>query len=373
MDTGRTTDDPRAMSTSPAPAPNDGDEPHPGAAPRLALAEPGTDTSERVVMRRGTYIRVHQIEAPRASSWVRATFALMYAMAFSLAGHQLWGWGGEASATLFNHVFNNAIFIGATSMTAWRAYRFQAERLAWGCIAAALGFYCAGDLAWSILYADTEAPVTPADALYLLYSPLVFMGVVLLVRSRIRRFELDRWIDGLAAALIVATPGVVLVLEPTLRASEGTLLTKAVSVAYPLGDIIVLGAVVGVIALAGWYPGRAWIALALGLTCFVTADAFYSVENLEASYALGAPYEWLWPMAGLLVATAAWLRPVRHGEVHAWGWRAIALPVICQVAPMVMLFLNDQPASEQLLTTAVLAIVLVQLVVSRPRKPAELA
>ena len=50
----------------------------------------------------------------------------------------------------------------------------------------------------------------------------------------------------------------------------------------------------------------------------------------------------------------------------------IALPVLCQIAPIVLMFMKDEPASEQLLMSAVLAIVLVQLVVSRPRKPVEL-
>ncbi len=325
----------------------------------------------KVVRTRNTFIRVDPIAAPPTPRWVAATLVLLFVAAAALAAHQALGWWPGAKS-FFNHGVNNAIFVGAAGLTVWRAICFQAERLAWWTIAAGLTSYCLGDLVWSVFFADSDAAVTFADAMYLAFTPCMFVGIVLLVRSRIHRFELDRWIDGIAAALLVSAPAVVLILAPTIKASEGSVLVKTVSTAYPLGDIVLLGAVVGVIALAGWHPGRAWFTLALGLACFVAADSFYSVENLTGTYSLGGGYEFLWPLAGLLIATSAWMRPVRHGEVHAWGWRAIALPVLCQVAPIFLMFLKDEPASEQLIMSAVLAIVLVQLVVTRPRRPVEM-
>ncbi|MCW2920946.1 MAG: hypothetical protein JWL76_820 [Thermoleophilia bacterium] len=336
------------------------------------VAEPDAVPGAKIVRTRSTLIRVEPILAPPTPRWVAASLVFLYVSAAALGAHQALGWW-PGSTAFFSHGVNNVIFVGAAVLTMYRAVRFQAERLAWWTIAIGLTAYCLGDVVYSVFYADTDALVTPADALYLAFMPCMFAGIVLLVRSRISTFELDRWIDGIAAALLVSAPAVVLVLAPIIKASEGTLLVKSVSAAYPLTDIVLLGAVVGVIALAGWHPGRAWFALALGLAAFVAADSFYSVENLTGTYELGAWYEFMWPLAGLLIATSAWLRPVRHGEVHAWGWRAIALPVLCQIAPMVLMFLKDEPASEQLLMTAVLAIVLVQLVVSRPRRPAELA
>lgn len=337
--------------------------------PPRAAAD-GLPSRSRVLRGRSSFIEVEVLADPVLPRVLVVGFIAMYAMLAVLAAHQLFGFGGATFATLINHWFNNAVFIGAGLATAWRAIAIPSERVAWSVVAAAVLLYCSGDVAWTMFFAESEAPVTPADALYLGFAPLMFVGIVLLVRSRINRFELDRWIDGIAAALLVAAPGVVLILEPTIRASEGSLLVKAVSVAYPLNDIVLLGAVVGVIALAGWRPGRAWVTLALGLSCFVAADAFYSVENLTGTYSLGGAYEFLWPAAALLVATAAWMQPLRHRRVHAWGWRAIALPVLCQTAPIALLFLKDDPPSEQLLMSAVLAIVLVQLVVTRPRRPA---
>lgn len=338
----------------------------------VALPDIVSDAAEfpgsKVVRTRSTFIRVDPIIAPPTPRWVAATLILLFLAVAALGAHQALGWWPGANS-FFNHGVNNAIFVGAAGLTVWRAIRFQAERLAWWTIAVALTSYCLGDIVWSVFFADADAYVTFADVLYLAFTPCMFVGIVLLVRSRIRHFELDRWIDGIAAALLMSAPAVLLILAPTIRASEGSALVKAVSTAYPVGDIVLLGAVVGVIALAGWHPGRAWFTLALGLACFVAADSFYAVENLTGTYSLGGAYEFLWPLAGLLIATSAWLRPVRHGDVHVWGWRAIALPVLCQIAPIFLMFVKDEPASEQLLMSAVLAIVLVQLIVTRPRRP----
>lgn len=347
---------------------------------RLELApKPVFDASadaapdEIVVRGRSSYVRMQSLADPKAPWLLRIAFVTMYAMLVALAAHQLTGFGGSDSHELFNVWFNNLIFVGAGLATAWRAFAVPSERRAWAVVATALLVYFGGDLVWTTFYADSDAWVTFADAFYLAFVPLMFLGIAMLVRTRIQRFELDRWIDGVAAALLVAAPGVILILEPTIRQSEGPLLAKVVTTAYPLSDIVLLGAVVGVIALAGWRPGRAWITLGIGLACFVAADAFYSVENLTGTYSLGGAYEFLWPTAGLLIATSAWMRPLRHVEVHAWGWRAIALPVLCQVAPICLMLLKDEPPSEQLLMSSVLTIVIVQLVVTRPRRPAHLA
>lgn len=367
----------------PAPLPSD-PTPDPSRPPLALVRDPlagdvptpidPDSPDDRVLHGSSSYVRLQTLVDPRAPRLLRAAFATMWVMVGFLALHQLVGLG-ERWDTLVNVWFNNLVFLGASLATAWRAISIRAERRAWWFVSAALLMYFVGDQVYTSLYADTDAWVTWADAFYLAFVPIMFIGIVGLVRTRIGRFELDRWIDGLAAALLVALPGVVFILEPTIRAAiadGGTALEIAVTVAYPITDIVLLGSVVGVCALAGWQPGRAWLTFGLGLACFVAADSFYAVSNLRGEYGLGAFYEWLWPLAGLLIATAAWLRPLRHLEVHAWGLRSIALPVVCQVAPIAFMVMKDEPASEQLIMTAVLMIVLVQLVVTRPRKPAHL-
>jgi hypothetical protein len=340
---------------------------------RLPGEQDGEHLGDRIIRRPNGYVRLQALADPKAPWWLRTLFLAMWAMLGTIAAHQMLGFGGAALDQLVNVWFNNTILLGAGVATAWRAIAIHAERRAWAVISASLFVYYGGDQVYSTFYADTEPAVSWADAFYLAFPALLFVGIALLVRTRIPRFELDRWIDGIAAALLVSAPGVILILAPTMQKCGCEGMAKFVSGAYPISDIVMLGAVVGVIALAGWHPGRAWLMFALGLTCFVVADAFYAVGNLEQSYDLGAWYEWMWPAAALLIAASAWMRPLRHAEVQAWGYRAIALPILCQVAPIVLMFLKDEPRSEQIIMSAVLMIVLVQLVVTRPRKPEHIA
>jgi hypothetical protein len=339
---------------------------------RLPGEQDGEHVGHRIVRRPNGYVRLEALADPRAPWWVRGLFVAMWLMLGLDAAHQLFGLGGARADDLTNIWFNNLILLGSGIAIAWRAIAIEAERRAWWVIAVATFVYYGGDQVYSSFYADTEPAYSWADAFYLAYPVMLFAGITMLVRSRLPRFELDRWIDGIAAALLVSAPGVILILAPTMNQCGCEGMAKFVSGAYPMSDIVMLGAVVGVIALAGWHPGRAWLIFGLGLACFVAADAFYAVQNLVGSYAIGAAYEWLWPAAVLLIAVSAWMRPLRHVEVQAWGWRAIALPVLCQVAPMVLMFLKNEPVSEQIIMSAVLAIVLVQLVVTRPRKPAHI-
>ena len=59
----------------------------------------------------------------------------------------------------------------------------------------------------------------------------------------------------------------------------------ATTLAYPLGDIVMLSLVVGVIALTGWRPGRTWSLLLAGLAALAVADVAYTLQATEASAA----------------------------------------------------------------------------------------
>jgi diguanylate cyclase len=191
------------------------------------------------------------------------------------------------------------------------------------------------------------------------------------VRSRFKDFDFARWIDGIALALVVATPAVALSLQPAVDESRDvSLLGHIVDIAYPAGDILLLGSTIGVIALTGWRPGRAWYLLTLGLSIWVVADALYSVQKVKETYVAGV-YDYLWPLGLLFVAYAAWQPRVEHTTPELYGWKAVLLPVACQVfalATQIWGLLATLGESERIMTIAVLTVVIVQLYVSRPRR-----
>ena len=142
-----------------------------------------------------------------------------------------------------------------------------------------MGLWAVGDVIWAIR-GDPEATATVSDVFWLAWYPLLVATLVLLVRDRVPRFELHRWIDGVIVMLVVVTPWVALFLEPAANHSNESSVVQTVDFAYPLGDAIIVGAMLGVLALMGWRAGPMWLALVLGFAALGIADAVYSVDAL---------------------------------------------------------------------------------------------
>ena len=171
--------------------------------------------------------------------------------------------------------------------------------------------------------------------------------------------------------LIVATPWAALFLEPAAQHSGVSVAAEAVDFAYPLGDVVIVGATLGVLALMGWRAGAMWTALCVGFASLGIADAIYSVDALGHSYSTETSFDALWLAGVMLVAYAAWLpHPGKLDPVRVTGWKAVALPLAAQTFAVLLqiygLFFYVPPA-ERILTIVVLLIAIVQIVVTRPR------
>ena len=75
------------------------------------------------------------------------------------------------------------------------------------------------------------------------------------------------WLDGLLASFVVAAVGIALIHGVIAAGLEGTSAAAVTTnLAYPLGDVLLVGFVVGAFALSGWRPGREWLLLGAGFT-----------------------------------------------------------------------------------------------------------
>jgi hypothetical protein len=247
-------------------------------------------------------------------------------------------------------------------------------RAAWLLMTVALVCWALGDTIWSIRYGDADpGPITSIeDAFWLAWYPLVIAALALLVRDRVPGFELHRWIDGVVVMLLVATPWVALFLTPVSEESHAGRLAESVAFAYPLGDAVLVGAVVGVYALMAWRPGRMWLVLGLGLTAMGLADAISSVQVLQTDAdAETGLYATAWVAGAVLIAYAAWQpHPGRLEPREVTGWRAIALPLVAQcvaISIQAYAYFDELPRIERALTIVVLVIAIVQIIVARPR------
>jgi len=247
--------------------------------------------------------------------------------------------------------------------------------MTWTMFGLSLLAFLIGDVTWTLLDEGSTSAVsaTVSDIFWLAYYPFAVAGLVFLIRDRIEGFDLHRWIDGLAAALIATTLGLIFFVDPVVNDYEnGSTFSRTVEFAYPVCDVLLLGAVAGTFAVTAWRPGRTWLLLGLGLLSFTIADSIAAVQTVEGTYEAGR-YDFLWTGGALAIALAAWLPyPARQRPVLLAGWKAVALPIACQVLAasiQVLALFRHLPQSERILTVLVLGIATLQLWISRPRRP----
>ena len=138
-------------------------------------------------------------------AWLRVTWIGIGVAVIVLAVHGTTGIGGEGVHDfLENWLSDLAVWVTALVCVAG-AIGAQRSRAAWLLIGAAMIAWAIGDTIWS-LRGDTTQIATVSDVFWLAWYPLVFAGLVLLVRDRVPAFELHRWIDGVVVMLLVATP-----------------------------------------------------------------------------------------------------------------------------------------------------------------------
>ncbi|MDQ1359933.1 MAG: diguanylate cyclase [Acidimicrobiaceae bacterium] len=306
--------------------------------------------------------------SPTRLNWVWAVLIILMGLE---AANELFGIGGPTS--LYELWFHDAVVAAAAVLILARAVYEPAMRRAWLAFGSAMALWSAGTIAWSLVYGSQVNPPYPtfADILWLLWYPFMAVGIICLIRVRVARFELHRWMDGLAVTLVVLAGGFALVIQPLAdQARTGTLAT-VVNFSYPVLDVVIMGSIVGVYSLLGWRPDRMWILIGSGILMTTIADAAFAVQEARG-VANDGTYDFVWTLGAILIAYAAWVRaPAGSAEVERQtGLRAVALPLVAQaMAAGIQIYALFEPIgkSERIGTVAVLVVSSVQIILTRPR------
>jgi diguanylate cyclase len=314
------------------------------------------------------------VSAPRA---LRLVWIVLGLLVLGEALHELLNAGGDSA--LFDEWLPDLVVAAAAAICLARALHEPRGRPAWLAFGLGLACWSAGSVLWTLRYGANPNPPYPttSDALWLLWYPFTAVGVALLIRLRVTRFELHRWIDGVAVMLIVLAGGFALVLQSVAEHTGQRDFATIVDFSYPVLDMLLIGAIVGVFALMAWRPGKVWLYLGLGCVVMAVADAVFAVQEARG-IASGNGYTFVWTAGAVLIAYAAWIppSPLRAPPPAIVGWRAIALPLAVQLlAVCVQVYLLaaglEVSITDRIVTIAVLLIASLQIVVSRPREPRE--
>jgi two-component system cell cycle response regulator len=187
-----------------------------------------------------------------------------------------------------------------------RAVRVRSERLGWACLALGVLAWIGGEAYYSLVLWDlSDAPFpSPADVGYLLFPPLAFTGIALILHARLRGLPRMLLVDAATATLAAMALSAAVVLDIVLGQAEGTTVQVAANLAYPVTDGLLVGLAAAACVLTGGRD-RSLILLAGGLAAFWVADSYYLVTVAHGTYEAGSVLDVGWWAAAVLFGWAA--------------------------------------------------------------------
>jgi two-component system cell cycle response regulator len=257
-------------------------------------------------------------------------------LAFLLGGlgvlvlHMTVGLGGHGADGLIDDDVYDVLMFGAAFAVIGRAVAFKEQRAAWLTMGAGLLCWSLGELYFTLFVEGGSGvavgQVSPADGLYLAMYPCLYVAIMLLLGAHLRELRVSLWLDGLIAGLAAATLAAAVVLPPIVDHTHGDVASVAVSLAYPIGDLLLLIFTIGALGITGWRPGRVWFLIAASMLLNAIADTTYLYQTATGSYRAGSWVEGMWPAAAVLLAIAAWTPwpPPKRRRVE--DWRLVTVP-----------------------------------------------
>jgi two-component system, cell cycle response regulator len=298
--------------------------------------------------------------APPRAFW--AIIAIAYVV---FATQALSGIGGVAVTEAFREYLYRALLAAGCVCCLWRAAAVREERAAWLVMGTGIAAWTAGDVSLSVFYADDDVLPIPsiADALFLVFYPAAGVTLVLLLRSRLSGVRPSLWLDGAIGAMATAALASAVLYGPVVRASsDESTLGLLTNLAYPVGDLFLLGLVVAVFGVLGWQPGRAWAVLGVGLALNALGDGIYLYQLTQGNEVPGGLLATMWLASVLLVGVSAWQPVRRHSTPEVQRLRVTLVPVASGILGIALL-VYDRAATLDALTLALTALLLLLVVV----------
>ncbi|MFI7601960.1 putative bifunctional diguanylate cyclase/phosphodiesterase [Actinoplanes sp. NPDC049681] len=227
-----------------------------------------------------------------------------------------------------------------------RAHR-PSQRLPWYLIATALLFFVSGDTIYFVQTThDVDAPFPgPPDVLYVLVYPLLAGGLLLFVRARSGDRNRAALLDALVPTVGLGLLTWVYLIAPYTRAADLSLTQKAVSVAYPLGDVLALAIMLRLLAAPGRKPAAVRL-LSVSIVGVLVSDVVYGLARLNSDWNAGGPIDLGWVVFYAAAAFAA-LHPSMTWLTHdaappdaaptTGARRLVLLTLAALIAPGVLL------------------------------------
>jgi diguanylate cyclase (GGDEF)-like protein/PAS domain S-box-containing protein len=248
------------------------------------------------------------------------------------------------------------------------------SRLPWLLFALGLFLFWLGDV-YTYSYARLWDVVVPfpsfGDAVYLAVYPALMAGLLVLIRRRNPHRDRAGLIDSIIMTLGLSLVSWIALIAPYLHDPTLSLLPKLVSIAYPLGDIILLAAAVRLAVDAGKRQ-PAFYLLFLSIATLLVTDFVYALLTLHNAYAHQSILDvgWIafylfWGAAALHPSMRELEQPAAERQPTLTPLRLVLLAAATLVAPGIEFAREAQRGDLDLVITIGISGILFLLVVVR--------
>ncbi|MFC9394648.1 aminotransferase class I/II-fold pyridoxal phosphate-dependent enzyme [Streptomyces sp. NPDC057027] len=220
------------------------------------------------------------------------------------------------------------------------------RRWPWLVLAAANLTFVSGDTAYNALeafFGQTRPFPSVADALYLATYPLFAIGLFGFIRYRAVGRDLGVVLDALILTSGLALLCWVNLITPLARSEGMTWIEKAISIAYPLGDVLML-AMLARLLVPGGLRSRSVQLLTLGTCGILASDVIYGILQLRGTWQVGTPLDlgWVvfftaWGLAALHPSMTGLTEPVPEPPPRVAERRLALLAGASLIAPALLL------------------------------------
>jgi diguanylate cyclase (GGDEF)-like protein len=276
-----------------------------------------------------------------------------------LVGVFLMARAGSGYSPLWDGWIGNLLMVVPVVACFAQATRSGPRRVAALWLGAGMLCWAAGNVIfvwWTQFQADPPVP-SPADIAYFGFYFCVAAAMVSLARPDMGSFSRMLWLDGALGAAGAAT-ALTVVLRSAFSGVGGSPGAVVVSLGYPIGDVLLLAMICGLLAVRGVRGGSMWLWLAVGLAIFLTADVIYVLQVQSADFVVGTILSMVWAVGITIICLAIW-RPERSRPVEPRrSGAALVVPTLATLTAVAALVSFSIGTSPIIVVLAILTLLL---------------
>jgi diguanylate cyclase (GGDEF)-like protein/PAS domain S-box-containing protein len=249
-----------------------------------------------------------------------------------------------------------------------------ATRLPWYLFSLGLALFFLGDV-YTQTYPHLVGGEVPfpslGDGFYTMVYPALVVGLLMLVRRRNPQTDRSSLIDALILTLGAALLSWVFLIAPQVHDNSMTLFQRLASIAYPLGDILLLAVAIR-LAVDSGRRAPAFYFLSASIVALLATDSAYTWALLEGTYTgqLWLDAGWiafylLWGAGALHPSMRTLEEPTLGGEARLTRVRLALLTAASLIAPGVQMSQELDTGASDMVVIILASVLLFLLVVAR--------